>query len=152
MYSRDEPTQEAVYLIPHFAGMEFAYTEIDAAYVWTHGGYQIARSHDNYPVFIEVHDKDVERWIGFFERYGIDTAVEGRPDISDVEGSIYYVLFSQCDGIGGEWVDGNPVIPLETAVDQMMANRPAYEPALEFIAKKHDVDIDTNHHDELAAD
>ena len=61
LYRRDTITQEAAYVIPHFADMDFAYTEIDAAYVWTHGGYQIARGHDDYPIFIQVADQDVEQ-------------------------------------------------------------------------------------------
>lgn len=143
VYSRDTVSQEDAYIIPHFSGMEFAYTEIDAAYVWTHGGYQIARSHDDYPVFIQVHDRDIERWIAFFEQYGIETTVDERPDASSVDGNVHYVLFPQTGEIDVEWVDGNPVIPLETAVEQMVQNRPAYEPALEIIANEYDVDIDT---------
>ena len=122
LYSRDAISQEDAYIIPHFAGMEFAYTEIDAAYVWTHGGYQIARTHDDYPVFIQVHDRDVGRWNAFFQQFDI------------------------------EWVNGNPVIPLEDAVDQMMENRPAYEPALEIIAREYDIDIDASHHGAMTAD
>jgi DNA-binding Lrp family transcriptional regulator len=152
LYSRDDVSQEDAYVIPHFAGMEFAYTEIDAAYVWTHGGFQIARSHDDYPVFIEVHDRDVDRWTEFFERFGVDTTVGERPDAADVDGSVHYVLFPRADGIDVEWVDGNPVIPLSDAVDQMVQTRPAYEPALEMIADEHDVDIDASHHDQTTAD
>lgn len=152
LYRRDRLLQEDAYIIPHFAGMEFAYTEIDAAYVWTHGGYQIARSHDDYPVFIDVHDQDVERWIASFEQYGIDTAIDERPDASDVEGDIYYVLFPTAGGIEPEWIDGNPVIPLDETVEQMMDNRPAYEPALEIIAEEYDMDIDASHHDRMTAD
>jgi DNA-binding Lrp family transcriptional regulator len=146
LYRCDTVTQEEAYVIPHFAGMEFAYNEIDAAYVWTHGGYQISRSHDDYPVFIEVHDRDVERWIAFFKQFGIDVSVKDRPDADDVDGAVHYVLFPKTDGIDLEWVDGNPVIPLEEAVDQMMENRPAYEPALEIISEEYDVDIDAKHH------
>ncbi|CDK40661.1 helix-turn-helix domain-containing protein [Halorubrum sp. AJ67] len=142
LYSRDPISQEDAYVIPHFAGMEFAYTEIDAAYVWTQGGYQIARSHDDYPVFIEVHDRDVDRWIGFFQQFGIDMTINERPDASDVNGNVHYVLFPKTNDIDTEWVDGNPVIPLDTAVDQMIENRPAYEPALEIIADEYDRDID----------
>ena len=152
LYRRDRISQEDAYIIPHFAGMEFAYTEIDAAYVWTHGGYQIARSHDDYPVFIDVHDQDVDRWIAFFEQYGIDTAIGERPGASDIEGDIYYVLFPTAGGIDTEWVDGNPVIALEETVNQMMDNRPAYEPALEIIAEEYDMDIDASHHDRMTAD
>jgi DNA-binding Lrp family transcriptional regulator len=149
VYSRDTISQEDAYVIPHFAGMEFAYTEIDAAYVWTEGGYQIARSHDDYPVFIEVHDRDVERWIGFFQQFGVDTTIGERPDASDISGNVHYVLFPQTSGIDAEWVDGSPVISLNDAVDQMMENRPAYEPALEIIANEYDMDIDASHHNSM---
>jgi DNA-binding Lrp family transcriptional regulator len=143
---------EEAYAIPHFAGMEFAFTEIDAAFVWTHGGYQIARSHDDYPIFIQVHDQDVERWIAFFEQYGIETAINERPDSDDIEGGIYYVLQPTRDNIERQWVDGNPVIPLEQAIEQMLENRPAYEPALEIIAKEYDVAVEASHHEPTTAD
>jgi len=152
LYSRDTLSQEGAYVIPHFAGMEFAYTEIDAAYVWTQGGYQIARSHDDYPVFIEVHDRDIERWMAFFQQFGVDATIDERPDASDVDGNVHYVLFPQIDGIDAEWVDGNPVIPLDDAVKQMMENRPAYEPALEIVADEYDVDIEASHHSAMGAD
>lgn len=152
LYSRDRISQEDAYMIPHFAGMEFAYTEIDAAYVWTEGGYQIARSHDDYPVFISVHDRDVERWIAFFQQFGIATSINERPDASDVEGAVHYVLFPQSDGIDIEWIGGNPVIPLEQAVEQMMEHREAYEPALEIIAEMHDVNVDAHHHQPRSTD
>jgi DNA-binding Lrp family transcriptional regulator len=83
LYRRDTVTQEEAYVLPHFAGMEFAYTEIDAAYVWTHGGYQISRSHDDYPVFIAVHDRDVERWIA----YGYDFIMAGTDSSHVMAGS-----------------------------------------------------------------
>jgi len=146
LYRRDTVSQDEAYLVPHFAGLEFVYTEIDAAYVWTHGGYQIARGHDDYPVFIEVHERDVDRWTAFFQRFGIDATVGERPDASDVDGSVHYVLFPKIDGIAIEWVDGDPVIPLDDAVDRMAANRAAYEPALEIIADEYGIDIDASHH------
>jgi hypothetical protein len=152
LYSRDTISQDAAYVIPHFAGLEFAYTEIDAAYVWTHGGYQIARSHDDYPVFIEVHDRDIERWLAFFQQFGIPATINERPDADNVEGDVHYVLFPKTDNIAVAWVDGNPVIPLEDAIDQMMDNRPAYEPALEIIDDEYEVDIDATHHSATKAD
>lgn len=146
LYRRESITQEDGYVIPHFSGMEFAYTEIDAAYVWTHGGFQIARSHDDYPIFIHVHDQDVERWIAFFQRFGVETTINARPDSDDVAGNVHYVLYPVIDGIGAKWVDGHPVIPLDDAVDQMMETRPAYEPALEIIANEYSVDVAASHH------
>ena len=150
LYSRDTINQEDAYIIPHFSGMEFAYTKIDAAYVWTQGGYQIARSHDDYPVFIEVHNRDVERWIAFCQQFGVDTTINERPDASDVNGNVHYVLFPKTDNIEAKWVDGNPVIPLDDAINQMMENRPAYEPALEIIADEYDRDINASHHSAMS--
>ena len=147
LYSRDTVTQEDAYVIPHFAGMEFAYTEIDAGYVWTHGDYQIARSHDDYPVFIEIHERDIEHWLAFFEQFGITASIDERPDSSDVDGNVAYVLFPTTDGIDSMWVDGHPVITLERTIEQMRENRPAYEPALEIIAEEYNVDIEAHHHD-----
>lgn len=146
VYCRDTVSQEDAYVIPHFAGMAFAFTEIDAAYVWTGGGFQIARSHDDYPVFIQVHDRDVERWLAFFDQFGVETTLNERPNADDVDGNVHYVLFPAADGIDVEWVGGNPVIPLDAAVEQMTQNRPAYEPALEIIADKYDDDLDAKHH------
>jgi hypothetical protein len=154
LYNRGTVSQEDAYIIPHFAGMEFAYTEIDAAYVWTEGGYQIARNHDDYPVFLKVHSQDLERWRGFFDQYGIATSVRERIKSKDVEADqgVYYVLFPTDDGIDAEWVDGRPVLPLDEAIEMMMENRPAYEPALEIIAKQYDVEmsVDPTHHSQTA--
>lgn len=61
-------------------------------------------------------------------------------------------MFPKPEGIDIEWVDGNPVIPLDDAVRQMLQTRAAYEPALEMIADEHNVDIDVNHHEKLSAD
>ncbi len=144
---RSHVSPDEAYTIPQFAGMEFAFTEIDAAFVWTHGGYQIARDTEDYPIFLRVHDRDVERWEVFLNRFGFETAIAERPPASDVDGSIYYVLYPVDSGFDIEWVDGRPVIPVENAVEQMRENRPAYEPALEMVANEYGVDIKTNHHD-----
>jgi len=148
LYRRGTVSQEEAYVTPQFAGMEFAYTEIDAAYVWTEGGYQVARSHNDYPVFLKVHDRDLERWMEFFDRYGFETSVEQRVDADEIENEsgVYYVLSPVENGMETEWVNGNPVVPLDEAVDKMKQNRPGYEPALEIIAEKYDVDVDAKHH------
>ena len=141
------PSIEDGYVIPHFAGMPFAYSKIDSVYVWTHGGYQIARGHDDYPIFIQVADQDVDRWTAFFDEFGVPCSIEERPEPTDHDATVSYVVFPTSGGITREWVDGNPVIPLDETIDHMMEYRVNYEPALEMIADEYDRDIDASHED-----
>ncbi|WP_136689055.1 helix-turn-helix domain-containing protein [Halorhabdus amylolytica] len=141
------PSIDEAYVIPHFAGMPFAYTKIDSVYVWTNGGYQIARGHDDYPIFIQVADQDVDRWMAFFDEFGVPCTIEDRPDPTDYDVTVSYVLFPTSEPITREWVDGNPVIPLDETIDHMREHRVNYEPALEMIADEYDRDIDATHED-----
>ncbi|SFR87433.1 Homeodomain-like domain-containing protein [Halomicrobium zhouii] len=140
------PTVAEAYVVPHFAQMPFAYTKIDAVYVWTHGGYQIARGDDAYPVFIRVRETDIERWESFFDRYDVPTTVSERDDsvIDDTSGSIYYSLQPTTESIDQEWVDGSPAIPLSETIEYMEAYRWNFEPALQMIADEYDIDIDVD--------
>lgn len=87
-----------------------------------------------YPIFIQVHEQDVECWVTFFVQFGMMATIDERADARDGEGAVYFVFHPTRDGIDREWVDGNPVIPLDDAVNQMMEHRAACEPALEIIA------------------
>jgi len=139
-----DPSIDERYTIPHFAEMPFAYTKIDSVYVWTHGGYQIARGHDDYPIFIQVAERDVDRWTAFFDEFGIPSTIEDRPDSTEYSETVSYVLFPTSSGITREWVDGNPVISLDETIKHMREFRVNYEPALEMIAEEYDRDIDAS--------
>lgn len=141
------PSIDEAYIIPHFAGLPFAYTKIDAVYTWTHGGYQIARGANDYPIFIQVNDYQIEQWIAFFNRYGIPTTITKRATPDDHDSAVYYVLFPTSTDVEREWVDGNPVISLDETIDHMMEYRVNYEPALEMIANEYDRDINAEHDD-----
>jgi hypothetical protein len=139
------PTIDESYVLPHFAQMEFAYTKIDAVYVWTHGGYQIARN-DAYPVFLQVNDADIEQWISFFERHNIPTTINERDDTitEDVASTIYYCLYSTTEQFEYDWVDGNPVIPLSETTEYMQEYRWNFQPALQMVADEYEVDVDVD--------
>ena len=130
------PSIDEGYVIPHFAGLSFAYTQIDSVYVWTHGGYQIARGHDDYPIFIQVAEQDVDRWTAFFDEFGIPCTIEARPDPAAYDTTVSYVLFPTSEPITPEWVEGNPVIPLDATIEHMLEYRMNYEPALEMLADR----------------
>lgn len=143
---QNPPTVSEAYVLPHFAQMEFACTMIDAVYVWTHGGYQIARGADAYPVFLRVREADIDKWEAFFERYHIPTTIGERDDsvIDDAQGAIYYSLWPTAEQFDREWVDGTPVIPLAETIEYMQEYRWNFEPALQMVADDYDVDIDVD--------
>jgi hypothetical protein len=105
------PSITEAYVLPQFAGMEYAYTGIDAVYAWTRGGYQVARDPEDYPLFITVHESNLNAWTAFFDRFRIPTAQERQP-ADDLNGAIQVVLEPRPQ-IEDEMVDGRPVIPLK---------------------------------------
>ena len=52
------PSIKETYVIPQFGDWPFAFTRIDAVYIWTQGGYQVSRDPDDYPLFIAVREQD----------------------------------------------------------------------------------------------
>jgi hypothetical protein len=137
------PSIEEAYVIPHFADHDFAFTRIDAVYVWTHGGYQVARSPDDYAIFLAV-DKPVEYWINFFEDFGLP-ANEKRQRVEEVDGTVQIVLEKR-DELQTEWIEGKPVIPLNETVEYMKDNFAHFQPALETVDEMYDeVDVDVTY-------
>ena len=59
------------YLLPNLSGMDYIFTGTDAVFVWTKGGYNIGRSMESYPIFIEILEKDKVAWQKYFYRFGI---------------------------------------------------------------------------------
>jgi hypothetical protein len=147
------PTPDEAYVIPHFAAMEFAFTKIDAVYVWTHGGYQLARGGDAYPIFLQVNEAHLDQWRAFFERYDIPCVVDERDDtvIDDADGPVYYSVCPTSEPTEPAWVDGNPVISLSETIEYMQEYRWNFEPALEMVAEEYDVDITVDRPDYVPA-
>ena len=73
------PSIEEAYAIPQFGDWPFAFTRIDAVYVWTQGGYQVGREPDDYPLVLAVREHDVDAWETFFEWFDLPTAFERQP-------------------------------------------------------------------------
>lgn len=126
---------EDAYLLPNFAGQTYAFTRTDAVYVWTHGGYQIGRNRNDYPIFIEVLAADLESWQEFFAAFGVPTRVWDRGG-----DGIYFVLFPQ-DRIEAEWTDNAAVIPLAETIEWMEQYAVNFQPALEMLEELYDLDL-----------
>jgi len=135
------PSISEAYVLPQFAGMEYAYTAIDSVYVWTRGGYQVARNPEDYPLFIAVHESDLSAWTEFFDRFGIPTAEERQP-ATDLDGAIQVVLEPRPQ-IKAEMVDGRPVIPLKETVAFANKHYAHFQSALDMLDRMYD-EVDTN--------
>lgn len=135
------PTISEAYVLPHFAGLEFAYTSIDAVYNWTRGGYQVARDPDDYPLFIAINETDLTDWEQFFTRFEIPVAQERQP-ADDIDQSIQFVLHP-CVSVEADTVDGRPVIPLEETVEFAQDHYATFQSALDMLGRMYD-EIETD--------
>ena len=143
------PSISEGYLLPHFAGMPFAYTGIDAVYVWTRGGYQVARTETDYPLFVAVHEADRDAWERFFEEFGVPTARERQP-ASEFDGPLQFVLEPR-ERIDAELVDGRPVVSLAETVAFAREHYATFESALEMLDMMYeDVETGVEYRMELA--
>jgi len=135
------PSISEAYVLPQFAGMDYAFTAIDAVYVWTCGGYQVARDPEDYPLFIAVHESDLDAWTAFFDRFGVPTSEERQP-AEDLDGAIQVVLEPRPQ-IDAELVDGRPVIPLQETVAFANEYYATFQSALDMLGRMYD-EVDTD--------
>jgi DNA-binding Lrp family transcriptional regulator len=135
------PTIEEAYIIPQFGDWPFAFTRIDAVYVWTQGGYQVGRSPEDYPLFLAVRERDVDAWESFFESFGLPTASERQlPD--EVAGPLQFVLDPR-RSLDIEHVEGYPVIPQEETIAYMREHYAQFQSALAMLDRMYDdLDLD----------
>lgn len=138
------PSIPEAYVLPQFAGLEFAYTSIDAVYIWTRGGYQVARDPDDYPLFIAIDEADLNEWTQFFERFDIPVAQE-RQSADDIDQSIQFVL-KPCATVEADTVDGRPVIPLQETVAFARDHYATFQSALDMLGRMYEeVETDANY-------
>ncbi len=135
------PSISEAYVLPQFAGMDYAFTAIDAVYIWTRGGYQVARDPEDYPLFIAVDESKLDAWTEFFDRFGILAAQERKP-ADDLDGTIQVVLEPRSQ-IEAEMVDGRPVISLQETVAFANEHYATFESALDMLGRMYD-DVDTD--------
>ncbi|WP_114578375.1 winged helix-turn-helix domain-containing protein [Saliphagus sp. LR7] len=130
------PSIEEAYLIPQFGDWPFAFTRIDAVYIWTQGGYQVGRDPEDYPLFIAVREQDVTSWKRFFKSFGLPTTFERQPR-GETAGPLQIVLDPQ-SSLEIEDVEGYPVIPREETIAYMQDNYAQFQSALAMLDRMYD--------------
>lgn len=124
------------YSLPSLAGLDYAFTSTDAVFIWTKGGYNIGRSKDCYPIFIEVLEQDLKEWYRFFEQFSVkyfEKPVRKK--------GIYFILMPKKE-IENEFFNGVFVAPLQKTVDYAKKYIYNFEPALEMLKEMYNLDID----------
>jgi hypothetical protein len=135
------PSIPEAYVLPQFAGLEFAYTSIDAVYIWTRGGYQVARDPDDYPLFIAIDESDCDEWKQFFDRFEIPVAQERQP-ADEIDQAIQFVLKPRAT-VETDTVDGRPVIPLQETVEFARDHYATFQSALDMLGQMYE-EVETN--------
>jgi hypothetical protein len=133
------PSIEEAYVIPQFGDWPFAFTRIDAVYVWTQGGYQVSRKPADYPLFLAVRERDVDAWKAFFESFGLPTALERQPR-DELDGPLQ-IVFEPRPSLDIEHIEGYPVIPRAETVEYMRENYAQFQSALAMLDRMYE-DLD----------
>ncbi|MDR5657719.1 helix-turn-helix domain-containing protein [Halodesulfurarchaeum sp. HSR-GB] len=130
------PTIEEAYVLPQFGDWPFAFTRIDAVYVWTQGGYQVGRDPTDYPLFLAVREQDVDTWEAFFESFELPTGFERQPQ-DELGGPLQIVIDPQ-PSLEIEHVEGYPVIPRSETIEYMRENYAQFQSALAMLDRMYD--------------
>ena len=125
------PSIEEAYVLPQFGDWPFAFIRVDAVYVWTHGGYQVGRDPDDYPLFLAVHEQDIEAWQSFFERFGIPTGSD-RQSADSFDGSLQVVL-EERPAVNPDYVEGYPVVSRSETIEFMQDHYATFQSALAML-------------------
>jgi DNA-binding Lrp family transcriptional regulator len=115
------------YSVLQLFGIKYAFTQTDSVYVWTKGGYNIARYKKFYPIFVKVRKKDRELFENYCRRLGLGTNKKG--------GVFYQVMYVEDFKI--ERCDDVPVDSLSDTIAFMEKNIYNFEPALEMIKEMY---------------
>ena len=123
------------YLLPNLIGLEYIFTGIDAVFIWTKGGYNIGRSKNSYPVFIDILEKDKIEWQKYFSKLNIKYTFK-----NERKNGIYFVI-SFSNTIEKEYCEGIPVLPLIKTVEWAKKYSFNFEPALEMLDKMYNLNL-----------
>ena len=115
------------YSVLNLFGIKHCFTQTDAVFIWTNGGYNISRYRDFYPIFIKVGKRDKK----LFEEY----CKKLNLSINSKRRSFYHVYY--LDNFDLTYYNGIPVDALEETISFMKEHIYNFEPALEMIKEIH---------------
>ena len=123
------------YLLPNLAGLDYVFTGIDAVFIWTKGGYNIGRSKNSYPIFINVLENDKTEWQKYFSKLNIRYTLK-----NERKKGIYFVI-SFSGAVEKEYCEGIPVLPLAKTIEWAKKYSFNFQPALEMLDEMYNLKI-----------
>lgn len=108
-------------------GIKYGFTKTDAVYVWTKGGYNIARSKDCYPIFVKIKKDDYITFLWYSKKLGLK--------INKNKGVFYNV--EVLDDFKVYFLENIPVDSFEDTVIFMKKYIYNFQPALEMIGEMY---------------
>ena len=123
------------YLIPQLIGLNYAFTDIDAVFIWTQGGYNIGRNRNAYPIFIEILKQDKAAWEAYLAALHIRYTFK-----NERKKGIYFVI-SLSEKIEKEYCGDIPVLPLTKTVAWAKEYSFNFQPALEMLDKMYHLQL-----------
>ena len=121
------------------AGKDYAFCESTAATIWTDGYYWTGFTKGFKPVHVAVKTKDLNSWKAFFKKNRVRFALEGES--RTLYGKVY--VLHPMKLVQSVEKEGIKVVPLEEVVDFCLQREIVYEPALEYLDEKYDINYTT---------
>ncbi|MBU2639788.1 MAG: hypothetical protein KKG75_03740 [Nanoarchaeota archaeon] len=121
------------YSVLDLFGIQYCFTGTDSVFIWTKGGYNIARYKDHYPIFIKVKKDHLN--ILQYHCKKLNLKINAKTGIS------YHIEIS--DDFKISWLNNVPVDSLNTTIKFMKKNIYNFQPALEMIKEMYNKKINT---------
>lgn len=115
------------YSILNLFGVKYCFTKTDAVFVWTKGGYNIARSRDYYPIFIKIKKDQLDIFKYCCKK--LNLKIEGKK-------GIFYSI-EVLDDFQVSHLDKIPVDSLDSTIKFMKKYIYNFQPALEMIKEMY---------------
>ena len=115
------------YSVLNLFGIKYCFTKTDAVYVWTNGGYNVARYKDYYPIFIKIRRSDYQMFLFYCRKLGLK--------VNKKEGIFYSPEIAE--DFNHIIKNDYPVESLEETIKFMKEYIYNFQPALEMIKEEY---------------
>lgn len=112
-------------------GIKYCFTKTDAVFIWTKGGYNIARYKDYYPIFIKITKDQLDIFKEYCKKLNLK--------INAQKGVFYHV--ETLDDFEIAYFDNIPIDSLDETIKFMKKNIYNFQPALEMVKEMYNKKI-----------